>query len=122
MKGMEDFISRIPTTAWLTNFRNMEPAVRIQGRRCIPPPTVRALLGTPTGGHYTDPGYQHKGHHRLSPHEKSSVRIDPGIEVRNEKQPEEKTCFSGTESNEKTHFSGTESNKKTRFSGIESNG
>jgi len=87
MKGLEDFISRTPTTDRLTTVWNKEPAVQIQGRRCTPPPTARALLGTPTGGHYPDPGYQHKGHHRLSPYTKSSVRIDPGTEVRNKEQP-----------------------------------
>ena len=57
MKGLEDFIARTPTMTRLTNFRNKEPAVWIQGRRCTPPPTARALLSTPTGGHYPDPGY-----------------------------------------------------------------
>ena len=74
----------------LTNFRDREPAVQIQGRGCTPPPPAWALLGTPTGGYYPDPGYQHEEHHRLSPHTKSSVRIDPRTEIQNEEQPEER--------------------------------
>jgi len=95
MKGQEDFISSTTTTTRLTKFRNKEPAVRIQGRGCTPPPTARALLGTPTGGHYPDPNYQHEGYHRLSPHAKSSVQIDPGTEVRNEEQPEKRPTSLG---------------------------
>jgi len=76
----------------LTNFWDKEPAVRAQGRGCIPSPPARALLGTPTGGHYLDPGYQHEGHHRLSLHTKSSARIDPGTEIRNAEQPEERSA------------------------------
>jgi len=57
----------------LTDFRNKKPAVQIQGRRCTPPPTARALFGTPSGGRYPDPGYQHNRHLRLFPHQKSSV-------------------------------------------------
>ena len=77
-------------TTRLTNFWDKEPAVWIQGCGCTPPPTAQALLSTPTGGYYLDPGYQHEGHHGLSPHAKSSVRIDPGTEALNEKQPEER--------------------------------
>jgi len=40
-----------------TNFRNKEPVARTQGRGSTPPLTARALLGTPTGGLYPDPGY-----------------------------------------------------------------
>jgi len=57
MKGLEDFISHTQSKTRLTNFRNKEPVVQIQGHGCTPPPKVRALLGTPTGGHYLDPGY-----------------------------------------------------------------
>jgi len=57
MKGLEDFIPHTQDKTQLNDFQNKELVVRIQGRGCTPPLTARALLGTPTGGHYPDPGY-----------------------------------------------------------------
>jgi len=80
MKGLEDFIPKHTNEdPWLTNFRNKEPAVRTQGRGCTTPPTAWALLGTPSGGRYPDPGYQHEGHHRLSPHRRARFGTTPEL-------------------------------------------
>jgi len=63
----------------LTAFRNKEAAAWIQGRGCIPTPKARALLGTPPGGCYPDPGYQHEGHHRLSLHKRDQFETAPEL-------------------------------------------
>jgi len=62
--------------------------VRIQGHGCTPPLTARTLLGTPSGGPYLDPGYQHKGYHRLSPYKRAWFEMTPELKSEKRINPE----------------------------------
>ena len=106
MKRLEDFISRTTTTR-LTNFRNKQPAVRIQSRGCTPPPPVQTLLSTPQEAPTRILVTSTKGTIG-SPHtQRARFGSTPELKSGTRNNSIEKTRSSGSESNEKTHFSGT---------------
>jgi len=57
------------TTRW-ANFRNKEPAVRNPAAGAPRPRPREHSSARLQSGHYPELGYQHEGHHRLSPYAK----------------------------------------------------
>jgi len=92
--GMKGTTDHTHTAQW-ANFRNKEPAVRNPAAGAPRPRPREHSLARLQSGHYPELGYQHEGHHRLSPYAKSLDRTDPGTEVRNEAPTERRDPLLG---------------------------